>query len=676
MDFKIDLKSQADMNALVDQLNQYAYEYYVLDRPSISDSEYDQYYRQLKDFEEIHPEWIRLDSPTQRVGDIVADGFQKVEHENRLYSLDNAFSLEDLRAFDRRVREEVSEPVSYHCELKIDGLAVALSYRQGQLVQAATRGDGRIGEDVTNNVRTIQSVPLSLREQVDVDVRGEIYMPKKSFLALNQAKEEAGEQVFANPRNAAAGTLRNLDPRVTARRRLDIFLYTLVNPENYDIPSQTMALDYLEKLGLRINHERQVLENIDEVENFIKKISVARHDLPYDIDGLVIKVNELSAQARLGYTAKAPRWAIAYKFPAEQAETELLDIEWTVGRTGVVTPTAVMAPVKLAGSVVSRASLHNSDLIRDKDIRIGDHVLIHKAGDIIPEVISVDESSRGEEIQPYIFPEYCPACESELVHLEEEVALRCVNPNCPAQARERIIHFASRPAMDIDTLGEKRVHQLFDAGLLHQLTDLYHLKVSDLERLDRMGTKSAQKLVTAIQDSKENSLERLLFALGIRHIGVNTAQLLADRFKSMDQLMSASKEAILAIDGIGEVIADSLLAFFATDENRQLIEELQSLGVNMTYQSEATSKVDEGISDLFANKTIVLTGKLSHYTRQELKEYLERAGAKVTGSVSGNTDLVIAGENAGSKLDKARALGTKVWTETELLSRMNEGEKS
>lgn len=676
MDFKIDLKSQVDMKALVDQLNQYAYEYYVLDRPSISDSEYDQYYRQLKDFEEMHPEWIRSDSPTQRVGDVVADGFQKVEHVNRLYSLDNAFNFEDLRAFDRRVREEVSDPVSYHCELKIDGLAVALSYRQGQLVQAATRGDGRIGEDVTSNVRTIQSVPLSLREKADVDVRGEIYMPKKSFLTLNQAKEEAGEQVFANPRNAAAGTLRNLDPQVTARRRLDIFLYTLVNPENYDISSQAVALDYLEKLGLRINHERQVLENIDEVENFIKKISAARYDLPYDIDGLVIKVNELPAQARLGYTAKAPRWAIAYKFPAEQVETQLLDIEWTVGRTGVVTPTAVMAPVKLAGSVVSRASLHNSDLIREKDIRIGDHVLIHKAGDIIPEVISVDKSSRGEESPPYIFPEHCPACESELVHLEEEVALRCVNPNCPAQARERVIHFASRPAMDIDSLGEKRVHQLFDVGLLHQLTDLYYLKVSDLERLDRMGTKSAQKLVTAIQDSKENSLERLIFALGIRHIGANTSQLLAERFKSIDQLMSASKEAILTIDGIGEVIADSLLAFFATDGNKQLIEELQSLGVKMTYQSGTASKVDEGISDLFANKTIVLTGKLSHYTRQELKEYLEHAGAKVTGSVSGNTDIVIAGENAGSKLDKARALGIKVWTETELLSRMNEGEKS
>lgn len=676
MNFDLHLKTKEDMDKLVDRLNQYAYEYYVLDRPTISDSEYDQYYQQLKKFESKHPNWLRSDSPTQRVGDLLADGFEKVEHQSRLYSLDNAFNMADLREFDRRVRGDIAGPVSYHCELKIDGLAVALSYRNGQLVQAATRGDGRIGEDVTNNVRTIQSVPLSLRKNLDLDVRGEIYMPKDSFMALNQAKEEAGEQVFANPRNAAAGSLRNLDPKVTARRRLDIFLYTLVDSAQYGVSSQFEALEYLEEVGLRVNHERRVVQTIEEVEAFIEEISDRRHDLSYDIDGIVIKVNELAMQGEMGYTAKAPRWAIAYKFPAEQAETKILAIDWTVGRTGVVTPTAIMEPVKLAGSVVSRATLHNVDLMREKDIRLGDYVLIHKAGDIIPEVLRVDQTARSADSQPYTFITHCPSCGSELVHLEEEVALRCINPNCPAQARERVIHFASRPAMEIDTLGEKRVHQLFDAGLLNHLTDLYHLEVDELSQLERMGQKSAQKLLDAIDHSKNNSLERLIFGLGIRHVGANTARLLAEHFKNMSALMTASKEEILSIDGIGEVIAESLLTFFDNEDSKQLIADLSSIGMNMTYLSGDTTEESRELTAALEGKTIVLTGKLVHYTRPELKKILEEAGAKVTGSVSGNTDLVIAGENAGSKLAKAQQLGISIWSEEELMSEINKGAES
>lgn len=674
MSKELQLKTQEDMNQLVDLLNQYAYEYYVLDRPSVTDAEYDSYYQSLKSFEAAHPEWLRSDSPTQRVGDVINDGFEKVEHGTRLYSLDNAFNASDLKEFDRRVQSEVGSSVSYHCELKIDGLAVALSYRDGQLVQAATRGDGRVGEDVTANVRTIQPIPLALREPIDLDVRGEIYMPKESFRRLNQAKEEAGEQGFANPRNAAAGTLRNLDPKVTARRRLNIFLYTLVHPENYDIETQYEALNFLEKMGLRINHERQVFETMEDVLSFIEEMSAKRHDLPYDIDGIVIKVNELALQTKLDYTAKAPRWAIAYKFPAEQAETEILDIQWTVGRTGVVTPTAIMEPVQLAGSVVSRATLHNTDLMREKDIRIGDRVLIHKAGDIIPEVIRVDLSARSAGSQPYPMITKCPSCGSDLVHLEEEVALRCVNPNCPAQARERVIHFASRNAMDIDSLGEKRVHQLFDANLLQHLTDLYRLEEQEIAGLDRMGPKSARKLVQAVEVSKENSLEHLLFGLGIRHVGANTAQLLAEHFQTMEQLAKASTDDILAIDGIGDIIAESIRAFFENDETQKMLDDLKQLGLNMTYLSSDTE--NEELVQKFEGQTIVLTGKLEHYTRSELKGLLEASGAKVTGSVSGNTDLLIAGENPGSKLAKAESLDVPIWSEEELMHELEKGDES
>lgn len=663
-------KAQQRVEDLVLELNQYSHEYYVLDAPSISDVEYDQLYRELSELEEAFPELVKLDSPTQRVGDGLLSGFEKVEHSSQMLSLENAFNTDDLIAFGGRVQQNAKDPFDYYAELKIDGLAIALRYENGVLVQAATRGDGFVGEDVTQNIRAIQAIPIRLRENVTAEIRGEIYMPKESFVQLNLAREEEGLNIFANPRNAAAGTLRNLDPKITASRNLNGFFYTLVNPEEYGVQTQEESIELIQSWGLRTNPEGGRYDSIEAIFDFIKQAESNRQNLAYDIDGVVIKVNQLAVQDQVGMTVKAPRWAIAYKFKAEEATTKLLEIEWTVGRTGVVTPTAIMDPVVVAGSTVQRASLHNVDLIKERDVRIGDTVVIHKAGDIIPEVLRVVLDERTEAIKPYEIPTDCPACASELTHLEDEVALRCINPACPAQASERVIHFASRNAMNIDGLGEQRVRQLFEADLVHSVVDLYDVNTEALMTLERMGEKSSEKLVHAIAESKTNSLERLLFGLGIRHVGLNTARLLAQEFETIDDLIAAEYESILSIEGIGTIIAESVLSFFDNDEAKELIYNLKERNVNMTY-SAAIQEVDEEVASQFADKTIVLTGKLENFNRGELKEQLEALGAKVTGSVSKNTDLLIAGESAGSKLTKAQDLEIEIWSEETLLEHLN-----
>ena len=649
------------------KLDQYSYEYYVRDAPTISDAEYDKMYRELVELEETYPTLVSSDSPTQRVGGTILTGFSKVEHDVPMLSLDNAFNKEELEAFDQRIKRLTKTPFRYICELKIDGLAISLKYEEGKLVQAATRGDGRVGEEVTHNVRTIKSVPLSLRRPVNMDVRGEVYMPKQSFVDLNNERDAAGEAVFANPRNAAAGTLRTLDPRVTAKRNLNTFLYNIAALNQSDIRSQSDALHLLDELGLKTNHERVTVNTIDEVWDFVSKYQKERNQLPYEIDGIVIKVDSFDVQEEVGFTVRAPRWAIAYKFPAEEAISVVREIEWTVGRTGVVTPTAIMDPVQLAGTVVQRASLHNVDLIKERDIRLEDKVFVHKAGDIIPEVLRVDLDTRPENSQPYEIPTNCPACGSDLIHLEDEVALRCMNPRCPAQATEKLSHFVSRNAMNIDGLGEKILLQLYNRELISDAAVLYGLTFDELVTLDKIKEKSANNLLSAIQTSKENSLERLLFGLGIRHVGAKAAQLLAERFVTMDQLSEASFEEIVSIDGIGEIIAGSVLSFFKLKETDQLIEKLSSYGINMSYKGR-TLKEKETIQSFFSDKTIVLTGKLKQFTRTEMKGKIEALGGKVTGSVSKNTDLLIAGIDPGSKMDKAQELGINIWDEQQAVT--------
>jgi DNA ligase (NAD+) len=659
------------VDELIRLLDQYSHEYYVLDNPTVTDQEYDTLYHELVALEEQHPELVQQDSPTQRVGGTILPGFEKVEHDIPMLSLDNAFNKEELEAFDRRVKSLVDGPFHYHCELKIDGLAVSLKYENGKLVQAATRGDGTVGENVTGNVRTIKSVPLTLRKPVTIEARGEIYMPKSSFLELNQNREENGEAVFANPRNAAAGTLRNLDTSVTASRNLNIFLYSMVQFGDLEVAAQSEALTQLDTLGLRTNPERAVFENIDDVWSYVEEYESKRNDLPYEIDGIVIKVDEFRMQEQAGYTVKAPRWSIAYKFPAEEGHTTLHEIEWTVGRTGVVTPTAIMDPVQLAGTTVQRASLHNVDLIKERDIRLNDRVVVRKAGDIIPEVVRVDLDARPKDSEPYAIPTSCPDCGSELAHLEDEVALRCLNPQCPAQAKEKLIHFVSRNAMNIDGLGEKIIIQLFEEKLVKDASDLYALTKDQLLSLERMGEKSAQNLLDAIEASKQNSLERLLFGFGIRHVGSKAARLLAETFDTIDRIKEASVEEIIAIDGIGETIADSIVAFFEVEEAEELIEKLKHFGVNMEYKG--LKPEDIGDEDSFFNeKTVVITGKLSHFKRKALKEKLELLGANVTGSVSKKTDVLIAGEDAGSKLSKAQELDVDIWDEAQLIEELNE----
>lgn len=647
------------MLELVKLLNQYAHEYYTTDNPSVSDSEYDKLYHELLDLEKQYPEFVQPDSPTHRVGGKVLEGFEKYQHQYPLYSLQDAFSREELDVFDARIRKDFPD-VSYLCELKIDGLSVSLMYEKGILVAGATRGDGSVGENITENLKRVKDIPLKLPSEVDMTVRGECYMPRSSFDAVNQLRQENGEPEFANPRNAAAGTLRQLDTAIVAKRNLATFLYQEASPTS--ATSQEAVLNQLSKNGFSVNEWHILAHSMDEVWRFIGQIAQERDQLPYDIDGVVIKVNDLAVQEELGFTVKAPKWAIAYKFPAEEKEAQLLSVDWTVGRTGVVTPTANLTPVQLAGTTVSRATLHNVDYIAEKDIRKDDTVIVYKAGDIIPAVLRVVESKRQSKEKLEI-PKNCPSCNSELIHFEDEVALRCINPRCPAQIKEGLIHFASRDAMNITGLGPAVVEKLFDQQLVNDVAGIYRLTVEDLLQLENFKEKSANKLYTAIQASKENSAEKLLFGLGIRHVGSKASQILLEHFHDLEQLAKAKREEIAALDSLGMVIAESLSSYFAQEGTHILLSELKEAGLNFTYLGEKVA-ADAALSGL----TVVLTGKLERLNRSEAKKKLESLGAKVTNSVSKKTSLVVAGADAGSKLTKAQELGIdirdEIWLES------------
>ncbi|WP_025729964.1 NAD-dependent DNA ligase LigA [Atopobacter phocae] len=646
--------------ARVKQLNEYRHAYYDLDAPIISDHEYDALYQELLLIEQAHPEWIVNDSPTQQVGGEVSGQFTKVTHRTPLYSLANVFNAQELRAFDQRVKKSITaETVEYVCELKIDGLSISLTYEKGRLVVGATRGNGQVGENITANLKTLKQIPTQLDEPFTGEIRGECYLSKEAFLALNKRREAAGKATFANPRNAAAGSLRQLNPAITRERQLEIFLYQLVVPNQR--LDQVEQLNQIEALGFPVNERRIQTQSIEEIIEFIEQYSELRHHLPYEIDGIVIKVNQSEVQEQLGFTEKAPRWATAYKFPAEFKTTQLLEVEWTVGRTGVVTPTAVMAPVNLLGTTVQRASLHNVDFIQLKDLHEADHVVLYKAGDIIPEIAHAVIEERQEDAQPVQIPTHCPSCQSELVHLEDEVALRCINPNCPAQLVESLSHFVSRDAMNMVGIGKQVIAQLVAHDLIHEITDLYTLKEEDLIQLDGVKEKSAQNIVQSIQSSYSRPLNALIFGLGIRHVGQKAALLITQHFKTSDALFRASKEEFAEVDGIGPVIAESLANFFAEPHVVELFHTFKSLGLSLQMEDVPVTS-----HSTVEGMTIVLTGKLEQFTRKELTERLIQLGANVTGSVSKKTDLVVAGKEAGSKLTRAEALGITVWTEDEL----------
>ncbi|EHJ53145.1 NAD-dependent DNA ligase LigA [Streptococcus macacae] len=647
------------MKELVDLLNRYAREYYSQDNPSVSDKEYDELYRELEELEAKYPDAVLPNSPTHRVGDLVLDGFEKYRHEYPLFSLQDAFSRDELMAFDKRIKTEFPK-AQYLAELKIDGLSISLTYREGKLAVGATRGDGTIGENITENLKRIKDIPLTLPHQETLTVRGEAYLPKASFEAINAERRENGEPEFANPRNAAAGTLRQLDTRIVARRNLATFIYQEAG--STEIETQEAILKYFEELGFSVNSRHLVSDSMDSIWQFIEEIAQERQHLAYDIDGVVIKVNHLSMQDELGFTVKAPRWAIAYKFPAEEKEAEILSVDWTVGRTGVVTPTANLTPVQLAGTTVSRATLHNVDYIAEKDIRIGDTVIVYKAGDIIPAVLHVVASKRAKQ-ESMPIPKECPSCHSILTHFEDEVALRCVNPRCPAQLKEKLIHFASRNAMNIAGMGPSIVDKLFRAELVHDVADIYQLSAEKLMQLEGVKEKSAKKLYEAIQASKQNSAEKLLFGLGIRHVGSKASRLLLEKFDSIPKLAAADFYDIAAIDGLGAVIAQSLKTYFATKGAQKLLLEIEQLGLNVTYLGKKAAA-----DALLSGMTVVLTGKLEQMTRQQAKEKLQNLGANVAGSVSKKTSLVVAGADAGSKLDKAKSLGITIQDETWLES--------
>lgn len=655
--------AQAQLQQLRTELNKYRRAYYTKDAPLVEDSVYDQKYQQLLQLEHQFPDLVTTDSPSQLVGDIPSSNLSKVTHKVPMLSMGDVFSFAELEEFNERVKSAIGHPVDYSVELKIDGLAVSLIYQQGRLVQGSTRGDGTIGEDVTNNVLTVQNIPQRLSQPLNIEVRGECFMPKAAFARLNNQREQNGETTFANPRNAAAGSLRQLNAQVTAHRQLSTFIYTVVNPEKATLATQNQALRKMAQLGCNVNSERIISHDLQGVKEYIAKYQSLRDQLPYGIDGVVLKVNDFTLQKQLGNTVKVPRWEIAYKFPPEEAQTIIHEIEWTVGRTGTVTPTAVMDPVQLAGTMVNRATLHNMDMIKQKDIRLGDTVLLHKAGDIIPEVSQVMLSQRPNNTRPYKVPENCPSCGSKLVHLKDEVALRCINPMCPAQVKEGLTHFASRNAMDINGLGPKIVEQLWHLHLVNDVADLYRLNYQDLEKIEGFQEKSINNLLQAIDRSRQNSLEKLLFGLGIRHVGAKAAKLLAQKFLKMSNLMQAHKNEILAIDTIGETIANSLQVYFSNPEVQQLITELTNLNVNMKFKQPQTTVT---IKNSFSHQAIVITGTLANYKRQELSSLLENLGAHVTNSVSKKTDLLITGEHAGSKLSKAQKLGIRVINEEQL----------
>ena len=652
------------------QLIQWGKEYYEQDQPTVEDYVYDREYQRLVSLESQFPELVTPDSPTQRVGGQTDTQLAKVTHDIPMLSMGDVFSVEELHDFNLRQQDSLSHPnhLEYDLELKIDGLSLSLVYENGRLVQASTRGNGVIGEDVTANAMTIKDIPHQLPEPLSVEFRGECYMPKASFVKLNEEREANGQPVFANPRNAAAGSLRQLDPQVTARRNLATFMYYVPEYEKIGVTTQEAALQRMRDLGFNVNPNNRTVHNENELAEYINEYTAKRDDLEYGIDGIVEKVNDLATEQQLGNTVKVPRWEIAYKFPPEEQATVVRDIVWTVGRTGNVTPTAVMDPVQLAGTTVSRASLHNPDYLQEKDIRIGDTVLLHKAGDIIPEISRVVLEKRPADSEEYQIPTHCPVCNSKLVHLDGEVALRCVNPMCPAQIKEGLAHFASRNAMNIDGLGPKIIEQLWDKKLVRDFADLYRLNNDQLLTLDKFGAKSASNLLTSIDNSRHNSVERLLFGLGIRHVGAKVARLIAEHFGSLDAVMNATAEEISAVDTIGPTIGDSVATYFANDQVHQLIQELKDVQVNMEYTSASTVDSDSE----WNGQRVVLTGKLSTLTRAEAKEWLEEHGAKVTGSVSKKTNLLIAGEKAGSKLQKAQQLGVPVWDEQQLSQAMKE----
>lgn len=664
-------KLQQQFDELRSQLNTWSREYYSLDKPSVPDDVYDQKYQELVKLEKAHPEMITPDSPTQRVGGQILTGFEKIGHEIPMLSLGDVFSKEELADFVVNLDQTVHQQIDYNCELKIDGLAISLVYRNGKFVQGSTRGNGQIGEDITQNLKTINAIPLELSEPVDVEVRGECYMPKASFVELNQRQEEQGKQIFANARNAAAGSLRQLDSRITAERKLSTFIYYLMEPEKFGILTQSEALDKMRSWGFKVNPDYRVAHNMDEIRAYIDEYQQKRASLPYDIDGIVIKANPFKVHEEVGNTVKVPRWAIAYKFPPDEQETVVHQIEWTVGRTGVVTPTAVMDPVQLAGTTVSRASLHNPDYIKEKDIRIGDTVKLFKAGDIIPEVATVVLKKRPVDSQPYSIPTECPECHAPLVHLDDEVALRCINPKCPAQVKESLTHFASRNAMDIRGLGTKIIAQLYERKLVQDVADLYQLNFDELLQLDKFKDKSANNLLTAIDNSRHNSLERLLFGLGIRHVGAKAARLIAQHFKTMDAVKKATVDEIAAIKTVGQTIAESVATYFQNPQVDELLEELVQAGVNMEFLGQSEEEQAAAAAEsAFNGLRVVLTGTLDHLKRTDAKKWLEAHGAKVTGSVSGRTDLLIAGHDAGSKLTKAQQLNVKIINEATFMEQM------
>ena len=659
---------QEEISKLVSLLNKYSYDYYVEDNPQISDTEYDTLYKQLEKLEENHPEYILENSPTQRVGDRILDEFEKITHKVPMLSLSNTFSTEDLRDFDARISKLVPDhSVEYICELKIDGLAISIKYENGRLASAATRGDGSVGEDVTENIKTIFSIPKVLKDNKTFEVRGEVYLPRKSFELLNSERESNNEVLFANPRNAAAGSLRQLDSKITAKRRLSAFIYSIVGDES--IVSQENALNTAKDYNLPVNPIFKFCKNIDQVIDYINYWTENKKNLPYDIDGIVIKVNSYSTQEEVGYTQKSPRWATAYKFPEEELATKLLDVELSVGRTGIITPVAILDPIVISGSTVSKASLHNKDIIEELDIHIGDMVVVKKAGEIIPKVVRVVRELRTEGSTKYAMPNTCPSCGQQTYTKENDPFTRCKNPDCPDQNIRRIIHFASRDALNIEGLGDKVVTTLYEKGIIAHTIDLFSLEREKLISLDRMGEKSVDNLLNAIENSKQNSLDKVIFALGILNVGKKAGKILAEKYLNLTNLMNATLEELVNLDDVGQITAESILDYLSDENNIKFINDLIKVGMNPQYEVQEVNT-----DNIFAGKTVVLTGKLVELTRNEAREYLEKYGAKVTGSVTSKTDLVIAGEKAGSKLAKAEQLGIRVINEEEFANMVREVE--
>ena len=655
------------MNELIDIINEADYNYHTLDNPTISDQEYDKYLRELFEIEEEHPEWVREDSPTQHAGGKIIEGFEQAVHKIPMMSLSNVFNESEIIAFDEKIKKEGINP-QYMCELKIDGLSVSLLYEKGKLVRAATRGDGTVGEDITHNVKTIKSIPLKLKKEVDIEVRGEIFMNKKTLIELNEKRKKNNQPLLQNCRNAAAGSIRQLDSKVAAERKLDNFIYHLPNPLDYNFNTHSEAIEFMKELGFKTNPNNRLVNNINELLEFIEEKGTLRPTLPYDIDGVVIKVNDIRQQQKLGYTAKYPKWATAYKFPAEEVVTKLTDIIFTVGRTGQITPNAVLEPVIVAGSTISRATLHNEDFVNERNLKIGDIVSIRKAGDVIPEVVEAKVERRTGEEKEFVMIKEFPMCQTPLVKKEGQVDYFCTNTKCPARHIEGLIHFASRDAMNIDGLGDRIMEDFYNFKFIGNLADIYSLKdhAKELVRLEGFGEKSINNLLEAIEKSKENSLERLIFGLGIPHVGAKTAKVLAQKFETLDKMIESTEEELTKIPDIGGIIAKSVVDYFNDNHNRAIVEELKELGLNMNYLGK---KVES--NDIFANKTFVLTGSLTIFTREEASEKIELLGGKTSGSVSKKTSVVIVGENPGSKYEKAKELGIEIWTEQEFEEKLN-----